>query len=317
MRPRCDDTADMGHDRKHQRLLDERSVEALLLGRMEAVPDELLPLAGALQRLRSSTGDPQPSAELLRVFAHGVGGEAVDTAPAYTEMSRSEPNPIEKGRTIMRTFIARAAGLSLAAKLGLGTAVAAAAVGAGAAGGLGGDGEVPAAEQAEFGHEVAETAVEEGGVDGEEVAAEARQRGEEQRDGWQSQTAREHVQQDREDRRDNASETGQQASDAGSDNASETGQRARERGAENGLDTARENTDERARVPESVPQSGEEGRQHAEERVGQTPAQEAPAGPETGDQHRSGTAGEVPPQDGRSFGQQQAEDRAPETTGRR
>lgn len=302
----CDSPADMGDGRR----LDDRLAEDLLRGRTDAVPEELRATAEVLGRLRSTTASaPQPSAELARVFAEGLGPDAVETAPLPALAGASQTSVIQRGRTAMRTFITRAAGLSLVAKLTIGTTVAAAAVGAGAAGGGLPGGDVPAAERAEFGQQVAEDATdeEEAGVDGWEVSQNAQRRAEERR--------AERGEGDDNAGEDNASERGQQARELKGENASQNGQDAREAGADNaqrGLDEA--NSRSEGRAPETAPQSGEDGREHARQRVNDAPAPQErpvdpPAGPETGEDQRS-TGSQQAPEDGEEFGQDQAEERS-------
>jgi len=105
-------------------LLDDAMIDALIDG--DPVPRGLDHLAAFAAGVRavSDRPAPQPSVELAALLTRG--GQDVDA---------DAPTPLIPQRTRRRSVLAKAAGLGIAAKIGLGsTAVAAAVVGAGAAG---------------------------------------------------------------------------------------------------------------------------------------------------------------------------------------
>lgn len=110
---------------------DDRLAEELLRGRRAAVPEDDAPVIDALDAIRASTARrPRPSQELLRVFAEGVGTEeAPTTAPSTTTRSGGALARGGRRRLALGRRTARVAGLSLALKLGLGAAATAAIAG--------------------------------------------------------------------------------------------------------------------------------------------------------------------------------------------
>lgn len=173
------DDGDMGRDHA----LDDRLTEEILRGRPDAVPSDHRGVAQALAAIRhaaTATATPRPSDELRAVFEHGVEEGAAHEVPAAAAApSRTTPALLRRGRLALRGPVAKVAGLSLLMKVTLGgMAVAAAGVGgAGAAGFLPGQGGTEPAEEADVGREIADDAIEEGGVDGEEVAERVREPG--------------------------------------------------------------------------------------------------------------------------------------------
>lgn len=191
------DHTDEMHTRRYD--LNEQAMEDILAGRAPSA--ELADLAELVQAVRSSavsTRAPRPSAELQSVLAEGLTtdkGDLPETAGSNVAEPAGQVFRLPKWRrpkTMLELIASKVAAFSLAAKVGLGTAVAAASVtGAGAAGVLPGPAqdavagvvsqvtpfEFPsdAAEEAEFGGDVAEDAADPDspGVDGQEVADEA------------------------------------------------------------------------------------------------------------------------------------------------
>ena len=109
-------------------LPDEVAVEALLKGR--PLDPELAPMAGLIEDLRSLAQGPPPapSAALASVLSDGLTEAA--GSPAGRADKRSKTMGTRSG------LLAKLAGMTMAAKIALGTGVAVAAVGAAAVGGL-------------------------------------------------------------------------------------------------------------------------------------------------------------------------------------
>lgn len=194
---RGDDYTDEMHTRRYD--LNEQAMEDILAGRAPSA--ELADLAELVQAVRSSavsTRAPRPSAELQAVLVEGLTtdkGDLPETAGSKVAEPAGQVFRLPKWRrpkTMLELIASKVAAFSLAAKLGVGTAVAAASVtGAGAAGVLPGPAqdavasvvsqvtpfEFPsdAADEAGFGGDVAEDATDPDspGVDGQEVADEA------------------------------------------------------------------------------------------------------------------------------------------------
>jgi hypothetical protein len=252
--PSCDDGDEMRRDPE----LDDRTAEDILHGRVAALEGDDRMLAEAMTALRAEARTPpRPSAQLLEVFSEGVGEQAVPVACGMRGGSR---------RTERRP-VARLAGLGLLTKAVLaGTAAAAVAIaGAGAAGVLPDQPNDPPPagpaeeSEADVGLDIADEATRDRVV-GQDVADEVRQ-------------MREHAAQ-----RDEAGD--------------ESGQEARDLRGENsqpGLDRAGEHTD---RAPGSVPESDGTAGERADDRTGDTPAEQRgsdtpaprapPPGPGTG-----------------------------------
>lgn len=226
---------------------DEGAIRALLAGRGAPEDESLVRFVAELRQVASPV---KPRDDLRELFAHGLD---VTDAPS---MARPAPKR-SKGRRMIETLVGKLAGVGLAAKIGLASAVAVAGVtGAGVSDNLpepaqdafnnvvgaeveADDVELPEdvdlPEEAEFGQSVSDDA-RDGGVDGRDVAEEAS---------------------------DGRSEEGRQTAEDASEGRSENG-------SENGAD----------------------GLETADERSGDAEGQvDTPAGPETGEE-RSGDAGD-------------------------
>jgi hypothetical protein len=247
----CDDPDEMRRPDEP----DDRTAESILRGHTAALEGDDRVLAEALSSLRVEAHvQPQPSPELLQVFAEGTGAQEARTAEPSAGPVPATAGPLLRGGSGLRRRLARVAGLSLGAKLALaGAAAAAAAGGAGAAGMMPGQVQDPPptepAEEAEadFGREIADEAADREGMDGQDVADRARQlRG----------------------------EHGTEADPPGVEHGDETGQEAREQGGENGDRGLQEADEHTEQAPESVPQSGDEGRDRAEEQTADAPAEQ-------------------------------------------
>lgn len=167
------DHVDMGRDHG----LDDRTAEDILRGRADAVGAEHQGLADALNAIRhSARAQPRPSEHLQSIFASGIAEDELADAPVTAPAKRPL---LARGGASLRGSVAKVAGLSLLVKLTVGgVAVAAAGVGgAGMAGVLPGQDrpEPEPAEEADLGQEIADEAVEEGGVDGREISERVRE----------------------------------------------------------------------------------------------------------------------------------------------
>ena len=168
------DDVDMGRDHG----LDDRTAEDILRGRAEAASAEHQGLADALNAIRhSASAQPRPSEQLQSIFANGIAEDELAEAPSTVPAKRPLPAMLARGGASLRGSVAKVAGLSLLVKLTLGgMAVAAAGVGgAGMAGVLPGQDEREPAEEADVGQDIADEAVDEGGVDGEDISERVRE----------------------------------------------------------------------------------------------------------------------------------------------
>jgi hypothetical protein len=266
--PAGDDQDEM---RTH-RMLDERTVEAVLAGRsLPEGREELHDLAAFCADVRATFDGapaPAPSDELAAFIAAGT---AAEPTPLTRRTSRM------RAQTLRRVVVTKLATAGLLAKAGMAVAATATVVGGvGAAGALptpaqdafdravGNEARADLPEEAGFGQDVS-TDARDGGVDGGEISDEARARAEERRDD-----------------------------DGGNGEVDAT-----EAGSERGLENARERTaDTPARVPDETPVGRPaEGENRAPET---TPnGQEIPAGPpaagDEGDLDAAGTPPEGTP----------------------
>jgi hypothetical protein len=249
------DHVDMG--REHG--LDDRTAEDILRGRADAVGAEHQGLADALNAIRhSASAQPRPSEQLQSIFANGIAEDELADAPSTAPAKRPPPAVLARGGASLRGSVAKVAGLSLLVKLTLGgVAVAAAGVGgAGMAGVLPGqDGPEPGpAEEADVGQDIADDAIEEGGVDGQDVSREVSERvreprgdepgGELPRDwGW-----------DIDDQADDADEPGEDPRDHAPEEA------------DRGLDEAERRTED-APAGERTPDTADDAREDADDRA--------------------------------------------------
>lgn len=265
------DDGNMGRDHG----LDDRLAEELLRGRPHAVPADHRGVAQTLAAIRhAATATPRPSDELREVFEQGVAEDAAHEVPAAAPSpSRTTPALLRRGRLALRGPVAKVAGLSLLMKVTLGgMAVAAAGVGgAGAAGFLPGQGGAEPAEEADVGGEIADDAIEEGGVDGEEVAERVREPGGQPTGGEST---------DAPVRPDEPDEDGREEADEHADEH-----------ADDGLEEAEQRTgdapadDQREQAPDETPRSddgrdegdqrGDDGRDEADPRGDDAPDGEA------------------------------------------
>jgi hypothetical protein len=258
-----DDHMDMGRDHD----LDDRTAEELLRGRADAVGTEHRALAAALDTIRhAASARPRPDEQVQSIFAHGIGQDELAGEPASAHVERTRP-AAARGRVSLRGSLAKVAGLSLLVKLTLG-GMAVAAAGAGVAGVLPGqDRPDPApSDESEIGQEVADEAVEEGGVDGQEISERVREpRGDEP--GGQLPPHWSDRADDRGDeRRDPAADVDGPGADP-RDHAPED--------ADRGLDEADRRTGDapaRERSPDAAGDAREQGEEHGERRSGEDQA---------------------------------------------
>ena len=265
------DHPDMG--RNHG--LDDRTAEEILRGRADAAGAEHQGLADALNAIRhSASAQPRPSEQLQSIFANGIAEDELAEAPSTAPTKRALPTVLARGGASLRGSVAKVAGLSLLMKLTLGgMAVAMAGVGgAGMAGVLPGQDrpEPEATEEADVGQEVADEAIEEGGVDGQEISERVREpRGDEP--GGQAPPD------SRSDVSDRADEADRPDGDPG-DQADDPGER--------GLDEAEHRTGDtpaEERAPDTTADAREDADDRAERRSGEHRDQ-APADGEPGDE---------------------------------
>lgn len=165
----CDHPDDM----RHEPGPDDRLAEDILRGRVSAVPDEYHSLAQVMSSIRDTADGsaPEPSAALRQVFAEGIRrDEQAEAAPLAVPAARPRS---------WRRVLGRAAGLGVAAKIGLAGATAAAmAAGAGATGSLPGQDGPPSflpwqieapADESDPGREIADEASDGAGDEGSTV----------------------------------------------------------------------------------------------------------------------------------------------------
>ena len=178
--------------------LDDATIEAFFTG--QPADEDLAPLAGFVEDLRSVTSGPAPvpSMRLAAMLAEGFSTEKGDllvTAASNVTGPASQAAGLPKRKRTKKMIIAELlAGLGVAAKAGIGLTAAAAAVTAGGAAGVlpgpaqgavsaGVEAVTPfsfpdrANAKADFGGTVSTDATD-GGVDGETVSADAKTNGE-------------------------------------------------------------------------------------------------------------------------------------------
>ena len=275
------DHPDMGRDHG----LDDRTAEEILRGRADAVGAEHQGLADALNAIRhSASAQPRPSEQLQSIFANGIAEDELADAPSTAPATRPRPAVLARGGASLRGSVAKVAGLSLLVKLTLGgAAVAAAGVGgAGMAGVLPGQDrpEPEPAEEADVGQDIADEAVEEDGVDGQDVSERVREpRGDEPGGELPPDWSRD------------VSERGDEARDdaEGTDRTDRPGEDPRDHAheeAERGLDEADERTGDTP-AEDRTPDTADDARDDADDRAGQRSGEDrghAPAGGEPEDE---------------------------------